>query len=65
MPLYVFKCPTCDSTFEKISKIGTTLTQCMSCSDMAIKQLSAPASFTFNGTEFSVSSSKKTEPTTN
>lgn len=52
MPIYIFKCQTCNSIFDKLVKQDVTSVQCMQCSDFATKQLSAPAGFNLVGDGF-------------
>lgn len=40
MPLYTFKCGTCDHTQDYLVKMGTEKTDCKKCGQEATKQLS-------------------------
>lgn len=52
MPIFTFKCQTCNSVFDKLVKNDVTLVQCLQCADLATKQLSAPAVFNLIGDGF-------------
>lgn len=39
MPIYVFKCPTCDKDFEALCKMGAASEPCPVCGTPGIKQL--------------------------
>lgn len=53
MPLFDFKCDTCDVVFDKIVKNSEEKPQCPKCSSFnCTKLLSAPGSLKFNGKGF-------------
>jgi putative FmdB family regulatory protein len=49
MPLYSFKCSTCNAATERIVKSDVTYVECPNCSGKAEKQLSAPGGFDLKG----------------
>lgn len=52
MPLFEFKCETCQTTVEKLVKADITFIECPNCNSKAKKQLSAPAGFNLVGDGF-------------
>jgi putative FmdB family regulatory protein len=52
MPIFTFKCQTCNSTFDKLVKRDVVVAQCLQCSELATKQVSAPAVFNLIGDGF-------------
>jgi putative FmdB family regulatory protein len=59
MPLYEFKCPSCDEHKDILMQYGdSTVQNCPKCGVPMFKLFSAPSHFDFRGVEFSVSSKK-------
>ena len=49
MPLFDFKCPICQTRFEKLVKSDVVAEPCIKCGGTANKQLSAPGGFNLLG----------------
>jgi len=43
MPIYEFRCATCDKTFEKLSSMSETSAPCPSCGADCAKAISIPS----------------------
>lgn len=60
MPIYEYKCPTCDNVdtvLRKSSDVSETIL-CTNCGEESSRCLTAPGGFSFKGVPFSSSSQK-------
>jgi putative FmdB family regulatory protein len=50
MPLYLFKCPNCQSILEKICRFSESdMQECPECKSTLLRQPTAPGTFKFKG----------------
>jgi len=64
MPIYVYKCDTCDLTFEKKQSINDApLTHCPEC-DGRVHRVLQPVGIVFKGSGFYVTDNRSHSPTT-
>jgi putative FmdB family regulatory protein len=51
LPLYTYKCPPCDHTFDVLAKMSESSKEqeCPNCNAPAQRQLTAPLGFQFKG----------------
>jgi len=49
MPIYEYRCITCDAEFEKLMKIDAPLPQCSSCGSAEVKKKVSASGFVLKG----------------
>ncbi|MFA5506869.1 MAG: zinc ribbon domain-containing protein [Vulcanimicrobiota bacterium] len=58
MPIYEYRCESCDSVSEKLVRNGQEPTACPECGEEALKRLISRAGIIFKGSGFYVTDSK-------
>lgn len=65
MPIYEYRCQSCDNVSEAFVRSGKEPTQCPECGEEALKRLISKAGIIFKGSGFYVTDSKSSSNSTN